>query len=215
MPVATIKFYLREGLLPRGVPTARNQADYGDGHVRRIRLIRTLVVAGRLDLVSIGTLLAAIDDDEIGLDGVYDILNRSLYHHELGMGGLDGLENARREVGDFLDDRGWPGVLSPAGQGLSEVLAALRSLGCEADISFFRTFAEAAEQITTAELDLLDPVDHKAQKGSAVMRYVLFEAAFAALRRLSREATVGRRFAHSASLRDRGPARTHRGGATT
>src|SRR2546430_15817976 len=36
VPTATIKFYLREHLLPPGAMTARNQADYGSGHLRRV-----------------------------------------------------------------------------------------------------------------------------------------------------------------------------------
>lgn len=208
VPVATIKFYLRQGLLPKGVPTARNQADYGEAHVRRIKLIRILLVAGRLDLVSIGALLGVIDDDKVGVDGVYEVLNASFYHHDLGIATPGGTESTCCEVDDFLGERGWPDARSPAGNGLSEVLAALRSLGCEADVNFFRPFAEAAEKVTTAEFDLLDQVDHTAQKGSVVMRYVLFEAAFAAMHRLAREAAVSRRYAGPPACRDRTPA-TH------
>ena len=36
--IPTIKFYLREGLLPSGVARAANQADYDETHVRRLRL---------------------------------------------------------------------------------------------------------------------------------------------------------------------------------
>lgn len=46
VPVATIKHYLREGLLPAGERTSRTQATYDEGHARRIRLIRALTDAG-------------------------------------------------------------------------------------------------------------------------------------------------------------------------
>src|SRR2546429_1914232 len=39
VPTATIKFYLREHLLPPGAMTARNQADYGSEHLRRVRVL--------------------------------------------------------------------------------------------------------------------------------------------------------------------------------
>src|SRR5262245_46562132 len=42
VPVATIKFYIREGILPRGETTAPNQARYGDAHLQRLALIGTL-----------------------------------------------------------------------------------------------------------------------------------------------------------------------------
>ena len=35
--IPTIKFYLREGLLPSGDRTARNQATYEAAHVRRLQ----------------------------------------------------------------------------------------------------------------------------------------------------------------------------------
>jgi DNA-binding transcriptional MerR regulator len=42
VPVSSIKFYLREGVLPAGTPRARNQADYGERHLERLALIRAL-----------------------------------------------------------------------------------------------------------------------------------------------------------------------------
>ncbi|QCB50638.1 MerR family transcriptional regulator [Rhodococcus sp. PAMC28707] len=47
---ASIKYSLREGLLTAGVQTAGNQAVYGDQHVRRLRLIRSLIDIGGLSI---------------------------------------------------------------------------------------------------------------------------------------------------------------------
>jgi len=54
VPVATVKYYLREGLLPAGEAVGATRARYDEGHVQRLRLIRALVeVAGlRLDQVA-------------------------------------------------------------------------------------------------------------------------------------------------------------------
>jgi DNA-binding transcriptional MerR regulator len=60
VPVPTIKFYIREGLLPRGEPTAPNQARYGEAHLRRLALIGTLQRAG-LSLAVIKQSLYAMD----------------------------------------------------------------------------------------------------------------------------------------------------------
>ena len=46
IPVATIKFYLRENLLHEGVRTAATQAQYDQSHVARLRLIRALIGSG-------------------------------------------------------------------------------------------------------------------------------------------------------------------------
>jgi len=42
VPVATVRHYLREGLLPEGVKTSRNMAYYPPDFVERIRLIKRL-----------------------------------------------------------------------------------------------------------------------------------------------------------------------------
>ena len=42
-PVATIKYYIREGLLPAGTPVNARQSDYGTQHLERLRLIRGLM----------------------------------------------------------------------------------------------------------------------------------------------------------------------------
>ncbi len=62
VPVATIKFYLREGLLPDGLRTSQNQAQYDDAHVQRLRLIRALVGAGGLSLAATKNVLRQIDE---------------------------------------------------------------------------------------------------------------------------------------------------------
>ncbi len=53
VPITTIKFYIREGLLPAGERSHRNQARYGEAHLQRLDLIRALrEVAGLpLDVV--------------------------------------------------------------------------------------------------------------------------------------------------------------------
>ncbi len=61
VPVATVKYYLREGLLPPGERTSPNQARYSAAHVQRLRLIKALTEVGGLSLASVGTVLSAID----------------------------------------------------------------------------------------------------------------------------------------------------------
>ncbi|WP_370970605.1 MerR family transcriptional regulator [Amycolatopsis sp. cg9] len=63
VPVATVKYYLREGLLPPGERTSPNQARYSADHVQRLRLIKALTDVGGLPLASVGAVLSAIDDD--------------------------------------------------------------------------------------------------------------------------------------------------------
>ena len=53
VPVPTIKYYVREGLLPAGQLTSPNQASYDDAHERRLRLIRALLDVGGLKVAAI------------------------------------------------------------------------------------------------------------------------------------------------------------------
>jgi DNA-binding transcriptional MerR regulator len=61
MTVATIKYYIREGLLPAGTTISATQAEYDSAHVDRLRLIRALVDVGRLSITTVRELLATLD----------------------------------------------------------------------------------------------------------------------------------------------------------
>ena len=62
IPLATIKFYLRERLLPPGERIGPNQAVYGAEHVSRLRLIRTMRDVGGLSIATIRDILRHADD---------------------------------------------------------------------------------------------------------------------------------------------------------
>lgn len=197
--VPTIKYYLRERLLPPGTPTARNQADYGERHLRRLRLIRTFTGIAGLDLSSVRELLAAVDDEEVPLPDLYDVLNRIVSVQDPEPADQAGVEQAQAEVEGFLRNLAWQHAPCSTGpETFARVLAALRSLGCEADIEFFTPFASAAALLATVELDLLPAEVAKSERGAAVVRSVLFDAAFAALRRMAHEHHVLTRLTNSA-----------------
>ena len=62
IPVATIKFYLRENLLHDGVRTAATQAQYDLSHVARLRLIRALIGPGGLSIAAAYQVIQAIEE---------------------------------------------------------------------------------------------------------------------------------------------------------
>ena len=62
IPVATIKFYLRENLLHDGVRTAATQAQYDQSHVARLRLIRALIGPGGLSIAAAHQVIQAIEE---------------------------------------------------------------------------------------------------------------------------------------------------------
>ncbi|MGY2062506.1 MerR family transcriptional regulator, partial [Nocardia gipuzkoensis] len=129
VPPATIKYYLREGLLPPGVRTHPNQVEYGEDHVNRLRLIRALLDIGGLSVDAAGELLSVLDT---GTLAAREALGEVLY----ALGGRrspvgeKGRESAAADVEALLDRRGWQvDAQSPARRTLVDVCAALRLLG--------------------------------------------------------------------------------------
>lgn len=59
--VATIKFYLREGLVPAGERTSATQATYSEAHVDRLNLVRALLGPGGLSVSAAREVLGHYD----------------------------------------------------------------------------------------------------------------------------------------------------------
>src|ERR1700754_1739183 len=81
LTVQTIKFYLREGLLPKGEATAATRAEYGEAHLERLRLIRALREVGDLPVSAIRRIVSAVDDTEVGLQGLLGRVQYALGPH--------------------------------------------------------------------------------------------------------------------------------------
>jgi DNA-binding transcriptional MerR regulator len=75
VPLASVKYYLREGLLPPGRATGATQADYGDEHVRRLELIRVLLDVVGLSVQRARTVLDVIDDPG---ESTYEAIGRAI-----------------------------------------------------------------------------------------------------------------------------------------
>jgi DNA-binding transcriptional MerR regulator len=61
VPTTTIKFYIREGLVPAGERSHRNQARYGEAHLDRLDLIRALREVAGLTLETVRAVLEQTD----------------------------------------------------------------------------------------------------------------------------------------------------------
>lgn len=86
-PIPTIKFFIREGLLPRGETTARNQADYNETHVERLDLIRRLKDYAGLSIGTITDVLGAAEtmtNSDAAMGAGVDASGKSLVEAEDG-----------------------------------------------------------------------------------------------------------------------------------
>jgi DNA-binding transcriptional MerR regulator len=73
IPVATIKFYLRENLLHDGVRTAATQAQYDESHAARLRLIRALLGPGGLSIAAAHRVIGAIEEPPESLHKLLEV----------------------------------------------------------------------------------------------------------------------------------------------
>lgn len=189
VPVATVKFYLREGLLPAGESTGATRAVYDESHVRRLRLIRALVGSGGLSLATVHEVLATLDEPTVG---THSVLGSA--HHVLSPATPAPSEESRRRVDEVLGELGWQiHPDAPACAALAAALDALEAVGHELPDDLLMTYAEAAGRVGQAEVSSL-PDDPGEALERAVVATVLGEPVLLALRRLAQENASAERF---------------------
>jgi DNA-binding transcriptional MerR regulator len=198
VPRSTIKFYLREGLLPSGAARARNQASYGPRHLERLELIRALREVAGLPLDVIARVTAELDRGWDDGDPVGEALV-ALYAppaRERTSAERAELATLKEEVRAFL--RGLPWTLDEerhyfADEIAEALLAVRRYLFPGYPVAALAPYARIAWLLSEVEFasspggprvplrargdDLVDPTRR------AILGTVLFERIFAALRR--------------------------------
>lgn len=193
VPVATIKFYLREGLLPSGEQTSTNQAQYGEVHLRRLRLVRALIEVGGLPLATVRATVAAIEDDSSSLHDAFGTVMHGLDQSPSGSP-PDDVAAAHDEVRQWLEARSWSiDEEAPAPHRLAESLATLRRFGFPVAVADFDDAADAAER--TADFEVLyarDMPDRTAAVEAMLVGTVIYERAHSEIRRLALEAASAR-----------------------
>jgi DNA-binding transcriptional MerR regulator len=115
VPVATIKFYLREKLLHEGLRTAVTQAQYDETHVARLRLIRALLGPGGLSVAAAQRVIQAIEEPPESFHELLTVAATALAKpsledalraidqagFELAEGALDVYSNHMRQIAEF------------------------------------------------------------------------------------------------------------------
>jgi DNA-binding transcriptional MerR regulator len=189
VPIPTIKYYLREGLLDRGELAAANRATYAAAHLHRLRLIRALTEVGGLPLAAVRRVVAAVDDPARETHEVLGVAHRALAQPPADPAAED-VAAARSEVDDYLAGLGWEaGDDAPDRDQLAAALATLRRLGRTVDTSAFDQYASLAHQLAEFEVDQVrsGDRDQTAMVESAVIGTVIYERILVALRRLAQE----------------------------
>ncbi|MFB7266092.1 MerR family transcriptional regulator [Streptomyces nojiriensis] len=212
--IATIKYYLREGLLPPGRRVSATTADYDEGHLRRLRLVRAMIQVGQVPVARVRMVLGHVDDESLGRTMRLGAALWALPHEpepadgEGGGGdggGGDGGEDAataaaRAEVDQLLRTLGWStarelGEFSPVHRSLVSAVATLTRLGYSWDAALMAPYARLMHQVAVRDLDFVETFATEAEKAeTAVAATILFQPVLKALHRLAQEEESARRY---------------------
>jgi DNA-binding transcriptional MerR regulator len=199
---ATIKYYLREGLLHPGRRVTATQADYDEGHLRRLRLVRALIQVGRIPVNSAREVLAALQDERMDRHQRLGAATWALPHGPEPDEADPDTDAARRTADELMHRLGWcygrtsgRAPAGPAYEMLVTAIAALSRLGYPCAAEDLEPYARAAERIAVSDLDLVERYGTPdEQVEAAVALTVLYEPVLLSLRRLAEAEESRRRF---------------------
>jgi DNA-binding transcriptional MerR regulator len=185
MSVATIKYYLREGLLQPGEATGATRARYDESHVRRLGLVRALTDVAGLRLETVRQVLEGIESARSWHEAVGSA------HTRLAAASEDlapPTAASSERVDRFLDRQGWdlaPG--SAQRQVLARALDALEGVGHPVSDELFNRYADAMRPVAAHEVASVRSSDREASAEAAVVGTLLQEPVLLAVRRIAQE----------------------------
>lgn len=204
VPIGTIKYYLREGLLAPGRQTSRTTAEYDESHVERIRLVRALTDAGGLGIAAVRRIVEVLDAPGPARLDLLATAQHALLADEpvpsvatgrMGAVGVDGADepDAASPARAWLSRRGWhtygDDLLVAR---LERVWAACEAAGIQLDDELMDGYAEALEQVARLDVDTV-PEDPDEAVRRVVVGTVMLEPVLLTLRLLAqRELSVRR-----------------------
>ncbi|KOU34464.1 transcriptional regulator [Streptomyces sp. WM6373] len=197
VPVASIKYFLRQGLLPAGRATAATLAEYGEEHAQRLRLIKALTTLGGLSIAATRDVLGAVDQAH-GVEGALGAVSYALPVPGVRPEeGSEGDATAGAEVTELLATLEWqvPGT-SPHVKGLTAALKELRRLDAHYAPAELAAYARLAESVARLDLERAVGIDDPVSLAErAVVVLAVCAPVFELLRRLAQEDQVRRRVA--------------------
>ncbi|KQQ00693.1 MULTISPECIES: MerR family transcriptional regulator [unclassified Rathayibacter] len=187
--VATIKYYIREGILAPGVSSGPQRADYGDEHLARLRLLRALIESGGVGIAGakrITTVLDRGDPPSVAFEVAQDVVSANA---DSATPATDAsTERVRSLVGDTVC--GHPAVVTAA-----RALDALEVSGGAMTDSWLESYAEAARLVARADLDELEARTSVSEQASiAAVGTAMGDVVLQSLRRIAQARETQARF---------------------
>lgn len=188
VPVPTIKYYLRERMLPEGERSAPTQASYGDVHVQRLSVIRALIESG-VSVAETKRVLEALNDPP---QSPHELLGAA---HAAITPPVD-LSLDLTSAEKLVTGLGWtPGACDEAV--LYDVARALQGLeraGFEIPDGVLPTYLASMRAVADAEIAGVPSDSAEAAVRYVVLGSVLVEPLLLALRRVAQQVSSGERF---------------------
>jgi DNA-binding transcriptional MerR regulator len=189
VPVATIKFYLREHLLHEGVRTSATQAQYDESHVARLRLIRALLGPAGLSVAATHQVIQAIEEPPESLHELLGVAAAAMARSSGSTDGLSRVHELMRRWGWQIDEKDYRTHAA-----LGDALQALDDVGFELDDGALDFYLDHMRQIAQFEIDSVPTDTSTAAVRYVVLGTILIEPVILALRRLAEHEASARRF---------------------
>lgn len=183
VPVPTVKYYLREGLLPPGEATGATRAVYSEQHVRRLRLIRALIDVGGLRLADVRRVLDAVDDPGAPLHDVLGVAQSAL-----SPAGPEPSARSLDRVDRLIRRRRWRVAPDSTNREvLARALDALDDADDPLPDDALAGYADTVIRLARVEVPTIDTSSDEIAVRQTVVRTVLIEPVLLALRRMAHE----------------------------
>jgi DNA-binding transcriptional MerR regulator len=149
VPAASIKFYLREGLLPAGEAIHATRAEYSFRHLERLRLIQALRRVVGLNIEQIRSLLRMADDGAPRLS-LLAAVQRVVLKLDTAAAGSGGRGTQATDAVVHL--RNWPDYPSDARNGLNAHLELMDSLDIEVTDEVLDIYSKAMDDVARYDI---------------------------------------------------------------
>jgi DNA-binding transcriptional MerR regulator len=187
--IPTIKYYLREGLLPPGEATGRNQARYDERHLDRLRLIRVLREVGGVGVAAAGEVMRGLDEPTADAHQLMGRAHRAVIPPSTHDTNDPEWTRTRSWVWSWVRDMGWcVDPDAPALDRLADVVLTARRLDYPDLLRSLSRYADAALTVAGPEVEAATAQpDPAAVMRAVVTGTVLGEALLSAVRLLAHE----------------------------
>ena len=189
LPSATVKYYLRIGLVPPGTAQSSTWATYDERHVHRLRLVRALTEVAGLSLEEVRRVVDAVGAARSAHEA------RGAVQWPLSPAVVaEPSPGSVARVDDLLARHDW-GVAadSPHRRTLAAALDVLDELGLPATDEVLDRYAEALEAVAVVEVARVSgEADPMAAAEKLVVGTLLYEPVLLTMRRLAHEVASAR-----------------------